>query len=86
MRVDSITARWAGAFQVITDDDGWQHFRRLDPALLISPATDGLEDRATMGAGIRSSWTVSAGTVSTGTLVLDAVADLREFPDALPAG
>jgi lysophospholipase L1-like esterase len=72
MRVDSITARWAGAFQVITDDDGWQHFRRLDPALLISPATDGLEDRATMGAGIRSSWTVSAGTVSTGTLVLDA--------------
>ena len=41
--VDSINAHWAGTFKIIMDDDGWQRFRRLDPALLTSPATDGLE-------------------------------------------
>ena len=67
MPVNSINVHWTGAFRVSTDSEGWQQFRRLDPALLISPATDGLEDRATMGAGIRASWTASSGT-----LVLDA--------------
>lgn len=82
MPVNSINARWAGAFKIITDDDGWQHFRRLDPALLISPATDGLEDRASMGAGIRASWTASSGK-----LVLDAegTADSSPF-DVLVGG
>jgi hypothetical protein len=67
--MDSVTARWADAFQVITDDNGWQHFRWLDPALVVSPAPDCLEDRATMAP---ASWALSAGTVSTGRLVLDA--------------
>ena len=80
--VDSINAHWAGAFKIIMDDDGWQRFRRLDPALLTSPATDGLENRATMGAGIRASWTASSGT-----LVLDAegTADSSPF-DVLADG
>jgi hypothetical protein len=58
---------------VITDTEGWQHFRRLNPALLISPATDGLENRATMGAGIRASWTASSGTL---VLEAEGTADL----------
>lgn len=29
--MDSITARWAGGFRIITDAEGWQHFQRLDP-------------------------------------------------------
>lgn len=59
--MDSVEARWAGAFKVVTDAEGWQHFRRLDPALFISPATDGLEDRARMAAGVRATWTASSG-------------------------
>jgi lysophospholipase L1-like esterase len=57
----SVHARWAGAFEINTDRRGWQHFRRLDPALFIPPATDGLEDRACMPAGVRATWTASSG-------------------------
>ncbi|MDQ5860854.1 MAG: hypothetical protein M3536_01155 [Actinomycetota bacterium] len=74
--MDSINAHWTGAFRVITDTDGWQHFRRLDPALLVSPATDGLEDRATMGAGIRASWTASSGKL---VLEAEGTADSSPF-------
>lgn len=74
--MDSINARWAGAFRIITDTEGWQHFRRLDPSLLISPATDGLEDRARMGAGIRASWTASSGRL---VLEAEGAADSSPF-------
>ncbi|SEJ25392.1 Lysophospholipase L1 [Arthrobacter sp. yr096] len=59
--MDSVDAGWAGAFEIVHDADGWQQFRRLDGALLIPPATDGLAERAKMCAGIHASWKVTAG-------------------------
>jgi len=66
--MESVNAQWAGAFEIIHDSDGWQQFRRLDPALFVPPATDGLAERARMCAGIRATWTATSGR-----LVIEAV-------------
>ena len=61
--MESVNAQWAGAFEVVHDSDGWQQFRRLDSALFMPPATDGLEERARMCAGIHATWTATSGHV-----------------------
>ncbi|WP_405475393.1 SGNH/GDSL hydrolase family protein [Paenarthrobacter ilicis] len=59
--MDSVMAQWAGVFDIVHDADGWQQFRRLDSTLFMPPATDGLEERAKMCAGIHATWTASGG-------------------------
>jgi hypothetical protein len=59
--MESVNAQWAGAFTIIHDADGWHHFQRLDSELFMPPATDGLEERARMCAGIHATWTATSG-------------------------
>ena len=59
--MESVNAQWAGAFTIINDADGWQQFRRLDGELFMPPATDGLEERARMCAGIHAGWLATSG-------------------------
>ncbi|WP_159707326.1 GDSL-type esterase/lipase family protein [Arthrobacter sp. 18067] len=59
--MESVNAQWAGAFTIVHDADGWHQFRRLDGALFMPPATDGLEERARMCAGIHATWTATSG-------------------------